>query len=146
MPNVLSPLRVQTFLNSCRSLKEWSCNRNFKSMPKDRVSIGVLNLGNSVPFITANEWSLHILLKDILVKATVRIQKAQLNLWSPVDILGTVQKISSLLYDHRMSCLLGTTLQHQCHLCYYPSLKSEHLLLFLEFFRFGLKNENLFLW
>lgn len=49
-------------------------------MPKDRVSIGVLNLGNSVPFITANEWSLHILLKDILVKATVRIQKAQLNL------------------------------------------------------------------
>ena len=49
-------------------------------MPKDRVSIGVLNLGDSVPFITANELSLHVLLRGILMKATVCIQKAQLNL------------------------------------------------------------------
>lgn len=55
-----------------------------------------------------------------------------------------LKKISTLLYHHHMSCLLKTTLQYQCHLCYYASLKSKYLLLLLVFFKFDLKNESSF--
>lgn len=48
-------------------------------MPKDRVAIGVLNLGNSIIIHRVNELSLCVL-TGILIKARVYIQEARFNL------------------------------------------------------------------
>lgn len=72
-------MRVQTFLDFCRPVKKWACHRNCLNMPKDRVAIGILNLGGSIIIHRVNELP-SCVLTGVLIKARMCTEKAQFNL------------------------------------------------------------------